>query len=292
MRPSSNTDINPRNAKLALGGGSYIDDDLVLFESVDIVPLSTEPRRVGCLFVAMCLEGSAQYTVDTKEYMVHKNDVIIVNEGQVIGNYMFSPDCKGVAIMSSNDFFAEIIKEVHEISQLFLLAYSKPVFNLKQEKAEVFMSYFNNIRLRVDDTEHHFRKQLTMSLLKAMIYDIGNEIYQTQVATPKRTRADAIFTKFITLVKDNFRHERRVGWYAQQMCITPKYLSETVKQVSRRTPNDWIDHYVSLEIRVLLKNSTMSIKEIAQTLNFPNQSFLGKYFKEHVGMPPTKYRRS
>ena len=83
-----------------------------------------------------------------------------------------------------------------------------------------------------------------------------------------------------------------MGWYAQQMCITPKYLSETVKQVSKRTPNDWIDHYVSLEIRVLLKNSTMSIKQIAQTLNFPNQSFLGKYFKEHVGMPPTKYRRS
>ncbi len=292
MKPSTNMDITTQNAKHTLGDSSFIDDDLVLFDSFDMVPLSTEPRRVGCLFVAMCLEGSAQYTVDTKEYMVHKNDVIIVNEGQVIGNYMFSPDCKGVAIMSSIDFFAEIIKEVHEISQLFLLAYSRPVFNLKQEKAEVFMSYFNNIRLRVDDKEHHFRKQLTMSLLKAMIYDIGNEIYQAQVIAPKRTRADAIFTKFIALVKVHFRQERRVGWYAQQMCITPKYLSETVKQVSKRTPNDWIDHYVSLEIRVLLKNSTMSIKQIAQTLNFPNQSFLGKYFKEHVGMPPTKYRRS
>jgi AraC-like DNA-binding protein len=65
-----------------------------------------------------------------------------------------------------------------------------------------------------------------------------------------------------------------------------------VKQVSRRTPNEWIDHYVTLEIRVLLKNSAMSIKEIAQTLHFPNQSFLGKYFKEHVGMSPSKYRRS
>ena len=82
-----------------------------------------------------------------------------------------------------------------------------------------------------------------------------------------------------------------MGWYAQQLCITPKYLSEMVKQVSRRTPNEWIDYYVTLEIRVLLRNSTMSIKEISQHLNFPNQSFLGKYFKEHVGMSPSNYRR-
>jgi AraC-like DNA-binding protein len=93
-------------------------------------------------------------------------------------------------------------------------------------------------------------------------------------------------------VERNFRVERRVGWYAEQLCITPKYLSETVKQVSRRTPNEWIDNYVTLEVRVLLKNSTMSIKEIAQTLNFPNQSFLGKFFKEHVGMSPSDYRKN
>ena len=90
----------------------------------------------------------------------------------------------------------------------------------------------------------------------------------------------------------HFKQERKVGWYATKLCISPKYLSETVKQVSHRTPNDWIDHYVTLEIRVLLKNSTMSIKEIAEMLHFPNQSFLGKYFKEHVGVSPSKYRRS
>jgi len=93
-------------------------------------------------------------------------------------------------------------------------------------------------------------------------------------------------------VEDNFRHERRVGWYGEQLCITPKYLSETVKMVSKRTPIEWIDNYVTLEMRVLLKNTNMSLKEIAQELHFPNQSFLGKFFKEHVGMSPTDYRKS
>ena len=93
------------------------------------------------------------------------------------------------------------------------------------------------------------------------------------------------------MLERHFRHERRVSWYAEQLCITPKYLSEVVKQVSKRTPNEWIESYVVLEIRVLLKNSTKNIKEITEELCFPNQSFLGKYFKEHVGVSPSEYRK-
>ena len=97
--------------------------------------------------------------------------------------------------------------------------------------------------------------------------------------------------RFIALLQENFRKERRVGWYAQQLNITAKYLSEVVKSVSKRTPNEWIDSYVVLEIRVLLKNSPKTIKEITDELNFPNQSFLGKFFKEHVGLSPSEYRK-
>jgi YesN/AraC family two-component response regulator len=285
------TDITIPYVKARNNCPSYIGDDLVLFDRFEDVPLTTDPRRMCCLFVALCLEGSAQYSVNTKEYKVHKNDVIIINDSHVIGDYMLSPDCHGVAIMSSSDFFSEIIKEVHDISSLFLFAYSFPVFKLPQEKVSTFMEYFNLIKEKVDESSHLFKTQIVMSLLKAMIYDIGNEIHQYQANTPKRTRAEAIFNQFITLVKDNFRQERRVSWYAKQLCITPKYLSETIKLVSKQSPNEWIDHYVTMEIRVLLKNSTLSIKEIAQQMHFPNQSFLGKYFKEHVGLSPTQYRK-
>lgn len=286
------TDITISHAKEAIGDNTSIGDDLVLFSTFEEVPLSSEPRKMRCMFVALCLGGSAQYTVDTKEQKVHQNDVIIVNEGQVIGDCMLSPDCHGVAMMASTSFFAEFIKEVHEMSQLFLFAYSNPVFSLTEDRASMFMEYFDLIKKKMNEPNHHFRHELAMALLKAMLYDIGNEIYQLQANNQKRTRAEVIFNQFIGLVKEHFRHERRVGWYGEQICITPKYLSESVKQVSRRTPNDWIDHYVTLEIRVLLKNTNMSIKEIAQELNFPNQSFLGKYFKEHVGISPSAYRKS
>jgi AraC-like DNA-binding protein len=99
-----------------------------------------------------------------------------------------------------------------------------------------------------------------------------------------------VFFEFIETIEKNFRTERRVGWYADQLCVTNKYLTEAVKSVSNRTPNEWINSYTTLEIKVLLKNSAMSVKEIADLLNFPNQSFLGKYFKEKTGISPTTYR--
>lgn len=107
----------------------------------------------------------------------------------------------------------------------------------------------------------------------------------------RQNRPDAIFTNFIKLVELHYREERRVGWYATQLCITPKYLSETVKAASKRTPSDWIESYVTLEISNLLKNTTMNIKQITQAMHFPNQSFLGKFFKEHVGKSPSQYRK-
>jgi AraC-like DNA-binding protein len=128
--------------------------------------------------------------------------------------------------------------------------------------------------------------------LLAMFYDMSNVIWRVEQSDVKtKKRADELFAQFIRLLEENFRTERRVSWYADQMNITAKYLSEMVKQVSKRTPNEWIDSYVMLEIRVLLKNTTKSIKEIAQAVNFPNQSFFGKFFKELMGISPSEYRK-
>ena len=125
-----------------------------------------------------------------------------------------------------------------------------------------------------------------------MFYDMSNVIWRIeQNTTELHVRAEEIFSKFIQLLEQNFRSERRVSWYAQQLEITPKYLSETVKMASKRTPNEWIESYVVLELRVLLNNSTLNIKQITEKMNFANQSFLGKYFKEHVGVSPTEFRK-
>lgn len=270
-----------------------IGNELLVLDDLAQMPWPTSPRRMKCILLALCLKGKAQYSMDTEERMVKPGDVLIINEGTIVDNYMFSSDFNGIAILMNTDFFQEIIKGIHELSQLFLFSRAHPVFSLSNEEVFAIQAYFRAIKYRVEDAGHHFRREVVCSLMMTMVYDVSNVIYRLlQVNDTPQTRAESLFAKFIRLVEQNFRKERRVGWYAEQLCITPKYLSETVKLVSRRTPNEWIDNYVTLEIRVLLKNSSMSIKEIAQNLNFPNQSFLGKYFKEHVGMSPKEYRRS
>lgn len=273
--------------------GRYINDDLMVFDEIGDLPLPNEPRRMRCILMALCRKGSVRYSVDAEERVVTANDVIIISDGQVIDSYTLSSDLSGIAILMSQHFFSEIIKDIHGISSLFLFSRSHPVFSLYGDEADNLMTYFNLIWNKVNTYEHHFRKDVARSLIAAMIYDISHVIYRIQQRdSDRQTRAETIFTEFIKLVERDFRKERRVGRYAERMCITPKYLSETVKLVSRRTPNEWIDNYVALEIRAMLKNTTKSIKEIAEDLNFPNQSFLGRFFKEHVGMSPSQYRKT
>ena len=264
-----------------------------MFDNFQNLPIPNEPSRIKGLIIGLCLHGKAQYTVETEERMITKNDVIIINDNQVTDNYMISPDFQGVAMIISNNFFNDAVKGVNDISSLFIFTRNHPVFKLDEDQAQLVIWYYNMLKTKVNECNNHFRKDIVRSLFNTMIYDVSNIIYSLmKISDKKRSRADTIFTEFIRLVESNFRKERRVSWYGEQMCITPKYLSETVKQISKRTPNEWIDKYVTLEVRVQLKNTAKSIKEIAEDMHFPNQSFLGKYFKEHSGMSPSEYRKS
>ena len=277
---------------LQLYQGRHIDNDLLLIDEVADLPLPNESRRMKSLLLALCIRGEAQYTVDTIEHKVKPNDIMIISNGQVVDDYLLSPDCSGIAIMVSYDFYREIVSDVHELSSLFIFSRNHPVVTLSQNESSMIQKYYQLLKSKVEDQQHHFRREVARSLLSTVIYDISNSLYHIMnTTTVKQTRADKIFKEFIQLVEANFREKRRVTWYGSQLCISPKYLSETVKSVSHQTPNDWIDRYVVLEICNLLRNTTKSIKEITQDMHFPTQSFLGRYFKEHVGVSPQKYRR-
>lgn len=221
-----------------------------------------------------------------------KNDIVIISERRVTENYTASPDLECIGMFMSMNFYYETIRNVSDISAMLIFSRTNPVVSVSENNAKMFTNYFRILQSKTADTSNPFRRKVVQALVLAMFYDLNAIIHHMETrGISKRPRADIIFTEFIRLVEGNFKSERRVSWYAEQMCITPKYLAETVKQVSRRTPNEWIDNYVTLELRLRLKNSSKSIKEIATDMHFPNQSFLGKYFKEHVGLSPSSYRK-
>ena len=292
MGKKSIIDLSLRMTQVSHSGTDFIDGDVLLSDRLNKDSMPTSPHRMTFILVALCTKGECTFTVDTQRLTIRKNDVVIISDRHIVDNFQSSDDANGLVMILSVNFFYEVVRNVSDVSMLFCFSRKHPVVSLTNNEVELFRSYFFMLKEKMRATDNKFRRDIVRTLILAMFYDLSNVIVRIQESeSKKQTRADSIFTQFIRLVELNFRKERRVGWYAEQLCITPKYLSETVKNVSNRTPNEWIDSYVSLELRVLLKSTTKSIKEISDDMNFPNQSFLGKFFREHVGVSPSAYRK-
>ena len=273
-------------------GSVSLGEGLVLTDSIAVGPVYNGPKRINYILMALCQRGEARYTIDTRQQTVRQGDLLFVSERHIVDSYQSTSDFECLFILVSTEFYHSFVLNVKNVSSLLLFSTENPVVKLTETEIHTYGNYYASIREKMV-AAHPYRTEVVKALLLAMFYDMSGVIWRVEQQTSKnQTRADALFARFIKLLEANFRSERRVGWYASQLSISPKYLSEVVKQVSKRTPNDWIDHYVVLELRVLLKNSTKNIKEITEELHFPNQSFLGKYFNEHVGMSPSEYRRS
>lgn len=277
---------------LAIKGTVNIGNELILLSDICKLPIPDEPRRSEHIIVGLCLQGEARLTVDAKEHVLNAGQLIIIQKDRVTANFKFSEDIKGLAMIWTKEYFDDMVKDVKELSNLFLFSRMRAVVDLTEREISDVLIFCKLIQKKMKDTDNHFINEIVQTLIMSLIYVVSNAIYRMQsglMEGPNKRSRD-IFVRFIKLVEDNFKKERKVGWYADQLNITSKYLSEMVKQVSQRTPNEWIDNYVVREIRVQLRNTSKSIKEISEDLCFPSQSFLGKYFKERIGMSPKEYR--
>lgn len=270
-----------------------LNEDLALIDNVSSMIIPHEPKRMSCFMFAFCDKGQVEYSIDTITQVVTEGHIIIISAGQVIDKVKISPDCQGHIVFISQLYVQEVLSGMRDLSSIFLFSRLHPVFEMSRDEARSILSFYLLIRQKASESSHRFRRDTVKALIQAFLYDAGNIFWKIFNNENRRnSRTEEIFMSFIQLVERHYQHERRVGWYAQQLSITPKYLSESVKGISHKTPSDWIDDYVVLKLRVILKTTNLSIKEIATQMHFPNQSFMGKYFKEHTGMSPREYRNN
>ena len=148
---------------------------------------------------------------------------------------------------------------------------------------------------RVVNSEAMYKREALLSLLSSMFYmlmGVWRKRGASAEAESQSSRSKLIFDRFIKLVSEYHTQYRNVGFYADKLCLTPKYLSKLIKTATGKSAPEWIDQYVILEAKNLLKYSGVTIKEIVFKLNFPNQSVFYKFFKARTGMTPTEYRNS
>ena len=252
------------------------------------------PCRIDAFIIGVGTEGEISVSFNLHEFRLKKDSMFIFtpkNILQVNSQQYFKAD----VIAISPDFMRRINIDIKNMMPLFLKFVENPTLALTPEESRSMRGMIAQIERETRGPETHFSFDIVSGLIAATIYKVGDIMYHYLAEHPEEqnnshNRAEEYFKQFTHLLGEHFREERSVGFYARQLCITPKYLTTLIKRISGQSVSEWIDNYVILEAKTLLKYSTMSIQEIAYYLNFPNQSFFGSYFKRNTGMSPSQYK--
>ncbi len=268
--------------------------DLLVFDNVTLRDLNTSPMQLGFLLICLCKQGESSFILGGKTLVMQKGDLLISLGEQIFRDCTMSSDFKVTAVMMSRSYAQDCIVGLNYLWPYLLYVMEYPVVRLNEDEQEWIIDCYNILCRRLKKNAGHYLRETIVSLTRAFYFEICS-LLDSRVKPnlqASQNRSYAIFDQFIRLVSQNFKRERSVEWYSSEMCLTPKHLSEVMKSVSGRTAGQWITTLVMIEIKTLLRNSSMSIKEIAQEMNFPNQSFLGKYFKNVEGISPSDFRKN
>ena len=272
-----------------------VDNDIALFDTESVVSLYSGPSKLEVLTIGLCLEGTSRFNISLREYEIVPGRMVIVLPNQIIEHQWFSPDFKAIFFAVSKNQL-EALPKMGNVLSLFFYLKDCPCCDLTLHEQEIIQEYHHFIRRRLRNKEEEmYRREVVMGIMQGFFFELCN-IFNSHApaaasAVKTKSRKEYIFERFYESLVESYQSERSVKFYADQLCLTPKHLSGVVKEVSGKTVGEWIDELVILEAKALLNSSSMNIQEIADRLNFANQSFFGKYFKHYTGMSPKEYRK-
>lgn len=270
-----------------------IDDDFALFDDVKDFPLYSYPERLEAAVMVLCLQGKWQLDINLKKQELSSGSLMFIMPEQILQSLEISSDFSGIFILMSKNFIDNIFPKLKGLLPFIFYLKDHPCISIDEEDQRCIMDYYTFLLRKALQNDNHCRKEIVHGLVLALFYDVYN-IYKKQMpqVVVHESRKEELFEKFLHLLNSTFRKERNVIYYANKLFLTPKYLSRVVKEVSGKTAGEWIDDFVILEAKALLKSTGKSIQEIAEELHFANQSFFGKYFKHHTELSPKEYRKN
>ena len=247
---------------------------------------------IDALMLALCLKGSTTVVVNDREWAIGPGDLLVCLPGTTIDRRRASGSIDGRCICLSLGCMKRLSQiNLGDAWNAIVALHSSPVLRLRPDEVQVFCNYYDLMLSRLNSSGHRYQEKLVESLLMAFLYDFHGllERFFTPSCKPRRS-ADKVFSDFVSLLSSASPKPRDVAYYADRLCLTPKYLSAVCKQVSGITASQFIAQFVVKDIRRLLEETDKSIKEICNELAFPNPSFFGTYVRKHLGLSPRQYR--
>ena len=254
------------------------------------------PCRFNGYMGIFCLKGNLEAEINLKRYNIKENSLIISTPGNI--SRVYKADEKEsihfIAVAASSEFMTNIRYDLARLFNESMSVLNNPCISLNDDECEIYKGYFSLAeklyRSGMPNTDDalKFLVSSVFCMLGTMWTDRISQA--SQMPRTHSARSKLVFEEFLTLVREHHNEERNVTYYADRLCFTPKYLSKLIKEVSGQSAPQWIDSFVILEAKNMLKYSDIPIKEIAQRLKFSSTAAFHTFFKAKTGLTPASYR--
>lgn len=261
-------------------------------------PHTASPFRFDGLAILLAFGGIRKLTINTDRHNIPENAFVIISPESIVRvDDVESDAVSAYMLFLSSDFLESINIDTNVIGMNYTRAKDiTPILAIEKDESVLLRKYLDLLHLNASCNEASpFTRSIGRNLVAALIYqliEIGNRHVEPDNVEPARSRRVNYVHEFMRLVKKYYHTERSVGFYADKLFISPKYLSLIIKETTGRSAAQWIAEHVILEAKNMLRFSGKNIQQIAYDLNFTNQSSFGKYFKHMTGMSPSEFQKS
>lgn len=264
--------------------------DILMLNNLGRMNLFSHPTRLKATTVLICLTGGIDCSINLRNFHISQNHMLVNFAGDIIQIHN-AQDITGYAIIISEDYLQQLQLDFKLRIQSYISLRENGPVCVPFEEIVALKPYYSLLKKNMEEGNAEVLKGLALALSHTIIALMRNYKTTDPVSEGKdASRAQQIFDKFMNLLVEHHNRERTLKFYADKMFLSPKYVSGMIKNYSGKNALDWINDFVMVEAKMMLRYTDKTVQEIAYSLNFPTQSAFGKYFKQQVGRSPRQYR--
>ena len=273
-----------------------MSDNFFVYTDISCLPLTEHATYLGEGFGGLCTGGTAVIDLFSMQRQISKNDLVTILPFQLGSIHKVSDDFSMIFFKVDKVMFMDIMSSLGRITPDFFFHMRKNFqVPISVNEAKRFLGFCRAIDFRTNNDDPAFRRETILHLLRIYYWDF---YVHFQKKTRKRntpllnSNKESIAMKFAMLVFENRETHREVAYYADQLCISPLYLTKIIQEVNGRSARDMIADYTIIGIKTLLRNADITIKDVVRHSGFSSQSSFSRFFRKHTGMSPSEYRRT
>lgn len=242
--------------------------------------------------IAVFPEGGGEVNINGRDFPISDRSVLLLPPNMIVRYDRGNVADRGKRILVSLEMMLHIPSPLD--TDIIANARRQPLLHLDEPEFKDIEDWFGKIEKEYAEIENIYRREILKALLYALVLDIGNIYARHGRNMPPAyvLAADRISDDFFRLMALHYKKERSVKFYASKMAITPKHLSNVIKNATGRSPHEWFDDAIILEIKNLLRLTDKSILQISEELSFSSPSAFVQFFRHHTGTTPHKYRQA